>query len=717
MANNIYSELFEQLPIPERLEPDNIAKMLEENASFSKKRSAIIVSEAVTSEKNTSVKTEKKRSYSATYRAIMSVAACAVLALGLMRFADIGNAPVVSDENHGATAAENYDELHKTFQKYYVDEDDKKSLDSAMAEIAHSYNEQQSENVTDKVEEEKQPEVTLDAPVETPPVVDEPVAPEDDVVIDDEPEEEETVIIEDDFVLPELNASEENIFIFGNKIFIVEGETVKYIETSNGALAYRDVIAPVCAENETKELIDFYVYGDRLTLVYSVETAETVMTEEPEVETEEDTDKTVLDELLDDVYAEEKQTDYVRRSVEVKVFDLSDGIAYPIATNVQSGRFVDSVQSGSSVYVITAYDDYRLSPIIGATDLESYVPYYLLNGEKLYVQANDIVIPSYVSNTDYTVIGGIDMIAQDVSVSVKALLGDEGRILMTDSAVYVFGYESINGVDHTSIQTFDLEDGKVTLGASASCEGIALGTDGIIEMNGAIVVSTLRSSESGFVTTVSIFDKALNMVSKCELPAVLTTAVKNGNVLELSGSEVFDLDLSDPAVPAITQEVKDDDVAKSLAPLGNGYAVLSDIDGVLTLSNVEFDVDGAAHAVHQVAVRQGEYTSKAVEDSSALYVDSDLGIVGVPYGYYDGYDFCYRYVLYSLDAEGFKQVGLLESHEMDTEFEFGKSLESDGLLYIFSEGRIYSTVATKESLAYVGSVNLIESTYSGHVEW
>ncbi len=717
MANNIYSELFEQLPIPERLEPENIAKMLEENASFSKKRSGIVMSEAVTSENNTSKKTAQNKSHSATYRAIMSVAACAVLVLGLVRYLDVGNAPAISEENHGATAAEDYDELHKTFQKYYVDEDDKMSLDSAIAEIEHSYNDQQSENETDEVEPDKTPEVTLDTPVETPPAVSEPIPPEEDVVIDDEPEEEEHVVIEDEFVLPELVKGEENVFIFSDKIFIVEGDTVKFIKTSNGELSYSDVIAPICADNETKDLIDFYVYDNRLTLVYAVETAVTVTSDVPEVDAEEDSEMTVLDELLGNVYAEEEETAYVRRSVEVKVYDLSDGIAYPVATNVQSGRFVDAVQSGSSVYVITAYDDYRLSPMLGASDLESYVPYYSLNGEKTYIQANDIVIPAYISNTDYTVIGGIDMSASEISVSVKALLGDEGRILMTDSAVYVFGYENVNGVDNTAIQMFDLDDGKVSLGTSIFCEGVALSGDGVTEMNGAIVVSALKNIEGGFITSVNVFDSALNLVSKCDFPAVLTTAVKDGNVLALSGSQEYAIDLANPAIPNIADYAKTDDVAENLVPLGNGYAVLTDINGVLTLANVEIDADGVAHAKHKIAIYEGEYTSKALSDNSVMYVNSELGIVGVPYGYYDGYDFCYRYVLYHLEGDGFKQIGLLESHEMDTVFEFGKAIEDNGLLYIFSEGRIYSTVASETGLAYVGSVNLIESTYGGHIEW
>ena len=67
MAKNIYGEMFDQLPIPERLLPENIAKMLDEQASVVTKRSEITVS--VSSEK------VKPIPHSVRYRAIMSVAA------------------------------------------------------------------------------------------------------------------------------------------------------------------------------------------------------------------------------------------------------------------------------------------------------------------------------------------------------------------------------------------------------------------------------------------------------------------------------------------------------------------------------------------------------------------------------------------------------------------------------------------------------------------
>ncbi len=722
MANNIYSELFDQLPIPERLEPDNIAKMLEENAKFSKKRSAIIVSEAGTSENNISKTTEvkTKKSHSAAYRAIMSVAACAVLVLGLVRFAGIDNNTALTDEAHGGTFAEDYDELHKTFQKYYVNNDEKKDLDSALAEIEHSYNETENDSETDVAP--KEPEVTLDGnddipmpdTTEQPPVVEE----NDDVVIEDVPEvtpplEEEDVIIEDEneFTLPDVSGfgKNDNIFMQGGKAFITEHDSIRLISSVNGELALGDVIAPVCAPNEVKSLINYFVSGDRLAVVYATETYEAV---EPSVEEDTDADKTVLDELMDDLYTE-LPTSLVRHSVEVKVYDITDGMANLLTCDVFSGRFVDIKQSGSAVYVVTSYDDYRLAPIVGVNDLDSYVPSYTVNGEKIYIEANSILIPSYMSTTNYTVIAGVDL--QTAGVCVQALLGYEGKFIMTDSAVYVFGYESINGVDATTVQAFNLDSGVVSLGNYTSCEGVALSGDGITEISGAVVVSTLKNGLEGFVTTVTAFDSALNMISKCELPAVLTTACNEDGVMILTGKENYAIDLTNPAAPAVVDYEAKTDVAQGLATFGDGYVVLTDVNGTLTLSSIAFDADGNAYTICEKAVSSGEYTSKALSDNTVMYVNDSLGVVGVPYGYYDGYDFCYRYELYKLEGGEFKMVGSFETHEMDTAFEFGKAIEQDGILYIFADGRVYSAVVTAEALSLIDSVSFVESTYSGHI--
>ena len=70
-----------------------------------------------------------------------------------------------------------------------------------------------------------------------------------------------------------------------------------------------------------------------------------------------------------------------------------------------------------------------------------------------------------------------------------------------------------------------------------------------------------------------------------------------------------------------------------------------------------------------------------------MYTDPVNGYVGVPYGYFDGYDYCYKYELFRLTAEGFVRAGHIESHETEDAFEFGRARLAGGMLYIFSEGR------------------------------
>ena len=172
--NNIYSEMLSSLPVPERLSPENIALMLEEN-SAAKKNCAMISSDlraeskrelpkskktvtvtrpseiytqdtvaeasaeqeesaagtkireiSASEEKTPSARREKTAAgkpvrRTAYYRAVLSIAACAALVFGMTRYFDNGEVAQIDTEIKGSTYASDYDELHKTFRKYYVE--------------------------------------------------------------------------------------------------------------------------------------------------------------------------------------------------------------------------------------------------------------------------------------------------------------------------------------------------------------------------------------------------------------------------------------------------------------------------------------------------------------------------------------------------------------------------------------------------------------------
>ena len=116
----------------------------------------------------------------------------------------------------------------------------------------------------------------------------------------------------------------------------------------------------------------------------------------------------------------------------------------------------------------------------------------------------------------------------------------------------------------------------------------------------------------------------------------------------------------------------------------DGYLTLGkDSSGNLTPSKIKADANGELSTAAKVVVCTEDATSCAIGDNSVMYVDAENGYVGVPYGFFDGYDYCYRYGMYKLEGSTFRLVGQIESHEVDEAFEMTRSKLSGGILYIF----------------------------------
>ncbi len=710
MAKNIYGEMFEQLPIPERLLPENIAKMLDEQALTATKRSEITVSES--SEKVVS----KPITHSVRYRAIMSVAACAILVLGLIRFTADDKPAVIATDPTPGEYAENYDELHKTFQQYYVDDEDSNTLDSAIAEIEHAYNESKENSETDEV---KEPEITTSAtesteadttetnPAETATPESEEAPPVDETPdIDEVPDDEEVIEAPDTekATLPNIDGfdTDSGIYAEGNRIYLREGNTLKVFDISDG-LRYEVEISPVLSFGERKTLTEYFVIGDKIALVYNVESA---AIDVPAEETEADS---TLDSIIGEAYTEAPDV-AVKYTTEIKLYQLINGSVFELYTQAQAGRYVDASMSNGSVYIVSDYNSYRTAPIVGVDDLDSYVPTYTVNGEKRYIEANNILIPSKLTTTDYTVISGLNTF--DLTGSVQALLGYEGRVVATDEAVYIFGYEADNSTG-TAVEIFALENGSVSHRGFTVIDGLALSGDGIAHIGDSIIVTTVGSSANGFTTTVRAYDNSLEILSKIDFPGLFTHIEKDGSKLYVSSDIMaYGIDFADPLAPALIEATGEADVCDRLVPFEDGYLALYEQEGKLILSKLIEDSEGNLSNCCETVVYEGVCTSKALENNALLYAGD--GIVGVPYGYFDGLDYCYTYALYKSTATGFELVGGFETHEADTAFEPGKGIELNGDLYVFSDGRVYRMSASAEGLTCTGYADLIYSTYSGH---
>lgn len=695
--------MLDSLPVPERLSPENIAAMLDAkmNASAAEKRSMITVSPA--SPAASSAKTRSSK-ISIAYRAMASIAACAVMVLGLVRYLDTGAAIDTDSDIKGSGYADNYDDLHHTFIKYYVDNEDKKTLDSAVAEIEHSYISSEHEDIDPDSPDVSDPTVVTPAPDTD---SNQPVDPGPIV----EPAPEVGVN------LPELceDLEEDNAVISGNHIFVRDGSTIKVVSVSGGKMTYIGDAVPQVGLYETKTLESFYPVGDRLAAVY------TVVNEEPASIPAFEGGESLVDGILSGIYSDNAGA-VKTNSVELVIYDIdSYGNIFIAMSTSQKGTLIDSKEKGGYVYLVTDYGKYRNSPIVGVDDLDSYVPNYSVNGQKIFIRPENIFIPEYISTTDYTVISGVAVGSPDMAVMVQAVLGTEGKdkIITTDKAVYVFGYSEKNGVEYTVCQKLSLEFGAARFVDSIAVEGVAV-AGGIHEYNGTMFVTTLlKNTESGVVTSVNAIgdaDGRTIVLSKANFPSAGKVSFDGSKVL-FSGIENSAADFSDPSNPVPTEYGEDIDITAGLVKFGDGYVTLTkDGSGSLRLEKIKRSDNGFVLEAG-VTVSDEDTVSKALGDNSVMYTDPANGYVGVPYGYFDGYDYCYRFELFKLENGGFRSVGSIESHELEETFELGRAKLAGGYLYVISEGRIYSTIVGDDSLTIISSAELVQSSYSGHTKW
>lgn len=734
--HNVYAELFSSLPVPERISPESIKLMLDASKSAELRRSDISVElrrsdkselrrseihvdtaapkvESYSSEKKTAKKPTKR--LTAAYRAVAAVAACAVLALGLVRYFDVGEALDADSGIKGSAYAGDYDRLHQIFRTYYVDDSDKTTLDSAIAKIEHSYNEAQG-GQTDSSEDSP-----ADAPQPSQTQSDGLTAPggnSSDAVVEPSDSTPEIDPAQYEVDLPDMSGKKEpdNAIIAGKYIFVKDGSLIKVIRTSGGGMEYIGDAVPESGIFETKTLEQAFAVGDKLCAVYSV------INEEPLSVPAYGEGDSIVDGIVNGIYSDEVET-VKTKSVEVVVYEVtSSGSIVPTVVTSQNGSLIDVRESGGYVYVIADYVDYRRSPLIGVDDLESYVPSYTVNGTKMFISPENILVPEYISTTDYTVITGISVGVPGCPVLVQAVLGSEGKVIATDKSVYVFGYSDGMGIEQTVCERLSLEYGSARFVGSTSIEGVAV-SGGIYENDGTLFVTTLKSTESGYVTRVSALgdsiDGGLLLISYVDFPvAVNQVSFEGSKVFLTNGYDDYAADFTQPASPVQIEYGDNVDVTSGLVAFGDGYVTLTKTaDGGIKLEKIVSGPDGSLTRAAGITVCEESAVSKALSDNSIMYTDTVNGYVGVPYGFFDGYDYCYRYELFKLTAEGFVRAGSIESHETEDAFEFGRARLAGGMLYVFSEGRVYSTVLGDGTLSVVSSADLIESSYSGHTTW
>lgn len=379
------------------------------------------------------------------------------------------------------------------------------------------------------------------------------------------------------------------------------------------------------------------------------------------------------------------------------VNDLSIKGSY-IASRMQDGRLYLTA-NGS----LDTYSTYEKGGV------PEFAPVYNVNGKVHYVSSGDIyLVDGKVNPSWYTTVMTADMSKKGEPKAVRSVLGSTGEIYQTENRLFVFGtyYDESDEEQHTLVASFDTTDGGLEPIAGTTFLGYLNDRYNLSYRGGVLSVAvnyfgydekTYNTSRYNYLLT---FDDELTLLGRSEdygIGEEIKSVFFKDNyayiVTFMQTDPLFAIDLSDPAHPTIVSELKmpgfsthmREFIKDRMIGFGNtadedtGWSTgiklsmfdTSDPENVKELDKVELSFDDVYDYSRYIY-------SIAAYDEKALLISGDKNIIAFPYTSYEdnvwdeesgkelsfnntGYKF-YRYT----DETGFELIG-----------EYDKKLVSD----------------------------------------
>ena len=386
-----------------------------------------------------------------------------------------------------------------------------------------------------------------------------------------------------------------------------------------------------------------------------------------------------------------------RTNTLVDVYDVSDA-ANPVHTTSykQNGSYIASWLVDSTLYMVTDYSSYRIKPLDTQTDLDSFVPAYYINGEKFYLAANDIIVPSNAGSTDYTVAAAIITDGgSNIKASVKAVLGGGRKVYCSSETLYIASAQKSENGNYSVISSFDLSGDGISYIAGGFVDGEILGRKSMNEYDGKLRVAARLTDENGIPSTaIYVLDKSMtveNSAGQILHSESIATVRFEKNYARLfrkdskTAAAVIDLS-SNP--PTFAQTAMDSAVFLHKYSDDKLLGIGTSAESGITLSMFGSE---SGLTVGSTTFAPGETFSKALTDRRAVLIDSEAGIIGVPVYSHNEFGTKNQYYVYSFDdTAGFVQKGVIEYTDIDDSmiFERGKIIGDN--LYVISSGRVIS---------------------------
>ncbi|MDO4565264.1 MAG: beta-propeller domain-containing protein [Clostridia bacterium] len=475
------------------------------------------------------------------------------------------------------------------------------------------------------------------------------------------------------------------------------------VEVGEGYMMQTDSIAVSGgSDDDSWNAIEFYVFGDRLHLIYHrYETVSSMVDGE-----------------------EYWQMNYYTG---VAVFDVSNrSDVIELARIEQSGTYRDSRLVDGYLYLVSNYDIY--DPI--AEQIPTYCPVTRVNGDMEIMPIADIIIYDDSSDLSYTVVTSIDAAAGMEHSAHKALLGSTGtvycnheHILLADAhyeseklenQVSADGraYQQTTGMQTTKLTLFDIDAGSITEVANAIVEGTMLNQFSIDEYNGFFrMVVTLDTTietiytdgidtyewDSQSENTLYVLDAELNQVGKIDnvgqderVYSVRFDGDIGYFVTFRQTDPLFAVDLSDPYNPVVLSALKIPGFSSYLHSygegllLGIGYDADEETGWTTCIKLSMFDVSDKTDVTEAHTLILDEvYWSEATQNHKAILIDVEKNLIAFPA---ENVYYIYAYE----EGTGFVEKGRVDYVEDDTFWYYSdlRGLYIEDVFYVVASDRV-----------------------------
>lgn len=368
------------------------------------------------------------------------------------------------------------------------------------------------------------------------------------------------------------------------------------------------------------------------------------------------------------------------------------------------------------LYLITNYFSSDYNSVKDAENISEYIPKCGMSGNVGYIPADRLLLPTeqckeYSSCLRFVTAGSIDLNQSGAPkpVDSKALAGNSGKVYCSADNLYC-----ADGWENTEITRISLREGKISPAASGRIEGYINDQFSMSEYGGyfrvAATIEKYDNTGENLTNSVYVLDMDMKIVGEVggfgtgeHIKSVNFSGSMAYVVTFRQTDPLFSIDLSDPKNPKILDEFKINGFSSYMQPWTDGlllgFGNDADDSGRITgVKLVMFD-NSDPNSLKEVGKyticnRENSFYSNAVDDRKQLLISPEKNLICVPVCNYLNDSFTSSYMLFSYENGEFKLKNTicetLDSSEIFSCNVFDRAVYIGDYVYILSGKRFAS---------------------------